>query len=119
MLKDLRHGLRTLLRDKGWTTVVVLSLALGIGANTALFGAVNSLFLTKLPVRDPDTLVRLKWAGKNDMVTDSSDYGYSAKNTGDETVFSLQQTIRFAKWRRLQKDATQRTMVTGLGSFPI
>ena len=41
MLKDLRHGIRTLLRDKGWTAVVVLSLALGIGANTALFGAVK------------------------------------------------------------------------------
>jgi hypothetical protein len=45
MWKDLRHGARTLLRDKGWTAIVVLSLALGIGANTALFSAVNSLFL--------------------------------------------------------------------------
>ena len=44
MLKDLRHGIRTLLRDKGWTAVVVLSLALGIGANTALFSAINGLF---------------------------------------------------------------------------
>ena len=86
MLKDLRHGARTLLRDKGWTAVVVLSLALGIGANTALFSAVNGLFLKKLPVRDPDTLVRLKWAGKNDMVTDSSDYGFSAKDTAGQTV---------------------------------
>ena len=48
MLKDLIHGARTLMRDKGWTAVVVLSLALGIGANTALFSAVNSLFLKKL-----------------------------------------------------------------------
>src|SRR5260370_11760124 len=80
MLKDLIHGARTLLRDKGWTAVVVLSLALGIGANTALFGAVNSLFLKKLEVRDPDTLVRLKYAGRNDMVTSSSDYGFSRKD---------------------------------------
>ena len=42
MFGDLRHSARTLLRDKGWTAVVVLSLALGIGANTALFSAVNS-----------------------------------------------------------------------------
>ena len=48
MLKDLIHGARTLMRDKGWTAVVVLSLALGIGANTALFSAVNGLFLKKL-----------------------------------------------------------------------
>jgi predicted permease len=103
MLKDLVHGARTLLRDTGWTTVVVLSLALGIGANTALFGAVNSLFLIKLPVRDPDTLVRLKWAGKNDMVTDSSDYGYSAKNTGDATVRA---TFSFPMFQQFVADNT-------------
>src|SRR5438094_5984024 len=77
MFSDLRHGARSLLRDKGWAAVVVLSLALGIGANTALFSAINGLFLRKLQVGDPDSLVRLKWAGKNDMVTDSSDYGSS------------------------------------------
>jgi predicted permease len=79
VFKDLRHGARTLLRDKGWTAAIVLSLALGIGANTALFSAVNGLFLRKLPVRDPEALVRLKWTGKNDMVTDSSDYGFSSR----------------------------------------
>ncbi len=84
MLKDLRHGARMLLQAKGWTAVVVLSLALGIGANTALFSAVNGLLLTKLPVADPDTLVRLRWAGKNDMVTDSSDYGFSAKDAAGQ-----------------------------------
>jgi predicted permease len=75
MLKDLRHGVRTLLHAKGWTTVVVVSLALGIGANTALFSAINGLYLRKLPVKDPDTLVRLRFIGRNDMSTSSSDYG--------------------------------------------
>ena len=103
MLKDLIHGARTLMRDKGWTAVVVLSLALGIGANTALFSAVNSLFLKKLEVRDPDALVRLKWAGKNDMVTDSSDYGYSAKNTGDQTVRA---TFSFPMYQQFVADNT-------------
>ena len=56
-----------LLQAKGWTTVVVVSLALGIGANTALFSAVNGLLIKTLPVRDPDALVRLRWSGKNDM----------------------------------------------------
>ncbi len=42
MFKDLRHGARTLLGDKGWTTVVVFSLALGIGANTALFSTATT-----------------------------------------------------------------------------
>ena len=75
MLKDLRHGIRTLLHAKGWTAVVVISLALGIGANTALFSAINGLYLRKLPVKDPDTLVRLRFMGRNDMSTSSSDYG--------------------------------------------
>ncbi len=64
-----------LLNAKGWTAVVVLSLALGIGANTALFSVLNGMLLTKLPVRDPDSLVRLRYVGRNDMVTSSSEYG--------------------------------------------
>jgi hypothetical protein len=47
-----------------------VSLALGIGANTALFSAINGLYLRKLPVREPDTLVRLRWVGRNDMAND-------------------------------------------------
>jgi len=90
VLKDLRHAVRMLLRAKGWTAVVVLSLALGIGANTALFTAINGLFLKQLPVIDPDTLVRLRSAGRNDMVTSSSDYGFTRKDAGRDvrTTFS-------------------------------
>src|SRR5687767_15337552 len=76
MFKDLRHAVRVLLHAKGWTIVVLLSLALGIGANTAIFTALNAMLLKQIPVRDPDTLVRLRWHGKNDMVNSSSDYGY-------------------------------------------
>ena len=43
MLRDLRHGVRVLMQAKGWTAVVVLSLAVGIGANTAIFSAVNGM----------------------------------------------------------------------------
>jgi predicted permease len=79
-----------LLRAKGWTAVVLLSLALGIGANTALFTAINGLFLKQLPVIDPGTLVRLRYAGRNDMVTASSDYGFTRKDAGRDvrTTFS-------------------------------
>ena len=68
-----------LLNAKGWTVVVVLSLALGIGANTAIFSAISGMLLTKIPVRDPDSLVRFRYAGRNDMVTSSSDYGVTRK----------------------------------------
>ena len=91
MLKDLRHAVRMLLRAKGWTAVVLLSLALGIGANTALFTAINGLFLKQLPVIDPETLVRLRHAGRNDMITSSSDYGFTRKDAGRDvrTTFSF------------------------------
>ena len=82
MLKDLRHAIRMLWQAKGWTTVVVLSLALGIGANTALFSAMNGMLLTKVPVKDPDTLVRFLFWGRNDMSNSSSGYGYSNEDTG-------------------------------------
>jgi predicted permease len=86
MLRDVRHGIRVLLQAKGWTTVVVLSLALGIGANTALFSAINGLLLKKVTVRDPDTLVRLKYAGRNQMSTSSSDYGVSRPDANGQDV---------------------------------
>ena len=54
MLTDLRHGLRVLLQAKGWTAVVVLSLAVGIGANAAIFAAVNSSCCGSYPFDDPD-----------------------------------------------------------------
>ena len=107
MLKDLRHAVRMLLGAKGWTAVVLLSLALGIGANTAIFSAINGLLLTQIPVRDPDTLVRLRYSGRNDMVTNSSDYGFSAKAADGQnvrTTFSYPMYQQFAADNRTMSD---------------
>lgn len=54
---DLRYSIRTLLRSPGFTLTAVLSLALGIGANTAIFTLIKQVVLQNLPVRDPDQLV--------------------------------------------------------------
>ena len=56
---DLRNGFRQIVRSPGSTAVAVLTLALGIGANTALFSIFNSLILRPLPVRDPASLALL------------------------------------------------------------
>src|SRR5215212_3819397 len=64
MLHDLRFGVRMLLKNPGFTAVAVLSLALGIGANTAIFQLVNAVRLKTLPVRDAQQLVNV---GLTDM----------------------------------------------------
>src|SRR5262245_16743045 len=59
MIQDLRYGVRMLLKSPGFTAVALLSLALGIGANTALFSLMDSIFWKPLPVSHPEQLVSL------------------------------------------------------------
>jgi predicted permease len=107
MLQDLRHAVRVLLQGKTWSAMVVLSLALGIGANTALFSATNGLLLRKLPVEDPDSLVRLRHHGSNSMANNTSEYGNIVRLPGAESSGATLSYPMFAALRAANETLTE------------
>src|ERR1700719_2397155 len=62
-VRDLRYALRQLKKTSGLTLICVVTLALGIGANTAVFSVMNAVLLKSLPVADPDRVVYLNTSG--------------------------------------------------------
>jgi predicted permease len=67
--QDFRYALRGLIRNRGFAVVALMTLALGIGANTAVFSVINAVMLRALPVRDPGQLVQVAFQGKHDSTT--------------------------------------------------
>jgi predicted permease len=114
MLRDLRLAARMMLQARGWTAVVLISLALGIGANTALFGAMNGLLFRRLPVSDPDTLVRFRSAGPNQLRTDTLVYGFIAPDARGRRV---DPTFSYPMYQQLVEN--NRTMSDLFACAPI
>jgi hypothetical protein len=81
LMQDIRYALRQLQKTPGFTLTVLLTLALGIGANAAIFTLVNTILLQSLPVGDPATLIRL--GDTNDCCVNNS-----TRDNGDYSLFS-------------------------------
>src|SRR5687768_10722691 len=77
-VRDVRYTVRSLRRSPGFTAVAVLTLALGVGANTALFGVVHGYLLQTVPVRDPDALIAFRWLGEHRFRQMSTEHAYVA-----------------------------------------
>src|ERR1700710_1513091 len=71
-LHDLRYGLRMLLKHRGFTAVAVIALALGIGANTAIFSLVNGVLLRPLPFPNAERIVYFEGNNPAAGITDSN-----------------------------------------------
>src|SRR5512147_2246156 len=72
LVQDVRHALRLLRKSPGFSLIVVATLALGIGANTAIFSLLDQLLVRLLPVKDPKRLVLLSGPGPNQGMFESS-----------------------------------------------
>ena len=98
-VQDLRYGLRMLAKSPGFTSVIVLSLALGIGANTAIFSLIDAVMLKMLPVRQPEQLVLLNWVSKGHSYMirgyDGSSYkDKMGRDIGTSFSYPIYQSIR-------------------------
>jgi putative ABC transport system permease protein len=96
VLRDLRYALRTLRRSPGFTLVAVVVMALGIGANTALFSMVRSVLLQPLPFREPDRLVTL----------------YERSGDG-KYPYNVVAAGIFGEWQKLSRGFEQMALVQG------
>ncbi len=90
MIQDLRYGVRMMLKNKGFTAVAALTLALGIGANTAIFTVMNALLLRSLPVNAPEELVLLASANRNGAPLETSPSARIPALSSTVYIFSYQ-----------------------------
>jgi predicted permease len=99
LLQDIRYGLRVLARTPGVTAVAVVSLALGIGANTALFSVVDEVLLKKLPVKEPERLLLFKSLSGQSFAPG----GYNGNSHQDEAGRVVRTSFPYQSYVRMRE----------------
>jgi len=102
--QDLRYACRTMAANRLFTSLVVLCLALGIGANTAIYSFIDSILLRPLPVADPDSLVLLNWHAKLTSRRDFVMHSMSGSTWGDRRSGSTSGMFPYQVFELFQKD---------------
>ena len=110
-IQDLRYGVRMLLRAKGFTAVAVLSLALGIGANTALFSLIDAVLLKMLPVKKPTELVLFDWLSGPRAMSRSID-----GTTSDDPATGMRTSTSFS-YLAFERLRDQNETLSGVFAF--
>ncbi|MGD2152200.1 MAG: ABC transporter permease [Gemmatimonadales bacterium] len=111
--QDLRYGLRQLRKNPGFALVAVISLALGIGANTAIFSVVNGVLLRPLPYAEPERVVHILSLRQGQLVPRHSWLAYPEIEDMRTDNASFSQISAFRSWTPILYGASEPTRVNG------